>query len=63
VAECRWYNSESHSTETNMSADRDRGIRRQRQKRVKEQKKQVRQQKTVAASARSANPSPKQQAA
>lgn len=32
-----------------MSADKDRGIRREKQKRVKEQKKQGRQQRSAAA--------------
>ena len=41
----KWYNLSIEPIGMNMSADRDRGIRRQKQKRAKQQKKQARQPK------------------
>ncbi len=48
-----------------MSADKDRGIRRQKQKRAKDRKKELRQQRSdavAAASGQAAKPSQKQAA-
>ena len=46
-----------------MSADKDRGIRRQKQKRAKDIKRQTRQERTPAGTAPSKAAKPKQQAA